>query len=404
MIYSVPQPIPGCGKHFYEVIFVDKIWKTLSYVLVAALATVATLTITMDPRGASASKLDQLEALIEECYVDEVDQTAIEDAAAAAMVKALGDRWSYYIPAAGYASHMEQMNNAYVGIGVTITVLEDGSGFEITKVEADAPAQEAGVLPGDILISIEGQTTRGMSSTDARNLVRGEAGSFVRVTVLRDGEEIELSIERRQLKTVVATGKMLEDNVGLVSIANFDARCAQETLSAVEALLEQGAEALIFDVRGNPGGYADEMVKILDYLLPEGPVFTTVNYAGKEQTDVSDEACLDMPMAVLVNAYSYSAAEFFAAALQEYDAAIVVGEQTSGKGYFQSTFELNDGSAVGLSIGKYYTPKGKNLEGVGITPDVELPLDALTAQKLNASLLTPEEDPQIRAAMKALTE
>jgi len=382
----------------------EKIWKALSYVLVAALATVVTLAVTTDPflRNETDSKLEQLAALIDECYVDDVDQTAIEDAAAAAMVGALGDRWSYYIPAAGYAAHMEQMNNAYVGIGVTITVREDDSGFEVTKVEANGPAKEAGVMPGDLFIAIEGQSTQGMSTTDARNLVRGEEGSFVNITVLRDGEEKEFSIERRQLQMVVASGVMLENKVGLVSIENFDARCAQETLDAVKNLVDQGAEAVIFDVRGNPGGYADEMVEILDYLLPEGPLFTTVNYAGTEHTDSSDEKFLPLPMAVIVDSYSYSAAEFFAAAMQEYGAAVIVGEKTSGKGYFQNTFELDDGSAVGLSVGKYYTPEGKSLEGVGITPDVELSLEEEQLQKFYAAMLEPEEDPQIQAAREAL--
>ena len=179
---------------------------------------------------------------------------------------------------------------------------------------------------------------------------------------------------------------MLEENIGFVRIVNFNSNCASETIAAIEKLLEEGAQKFIFDVRDNPGGYAEELVKILDYLLPEGKLFTTVDYTGKEHTDMSDAACLDIPMAVLVNANSYSAAEFFAAAMAEYEAAVVVGEKTSGKGYFQSTFQLPDGSAVGLSIGKYYTPNGKSLEKIGITPDVEIALgeDGADAQLLAA--------------------
>ena len=160
--------------------------------------------------------------------------------------------------------------------------------------------------------------------------------------------------------------------IGLVRIYNFDDRCADESVAAIEALMEQGADRIIFDVRNNGGGYAHEMVELLDYLLPQGDLFRTVDYAGRENVDTSDKACLDIPMAVLVNSESYSAAEFFAAALRDYDAAVIVGEQTSGKGYFQNTFKLNDGSAVALSTGKYFTPKGISLEGVGITPDVEI--------------------------------
>ena len=141
---------------------------------------------------------------------------------------------------------------------------------------------------------------------------------------------------------------------------------------------------------------------MLDMLLPAGEVFRTVSYTGKEQVDYSDEECLDVPMAVLVNENSYSAAEFFAAALQEYEKAVVVGEQTVGKGYFQNTFRLSDGSAVGLSTGKYFTPKGRNLAGVGVTPDVAVPVEQETAALIYYNRLTPQEDPQIQAALECL--
>ena len=162
------------------------------------------------------------------------------------------------------------------------------------------------------------------------------------------------------------------------------------------------AKALIFDVRNNPGGYAHELVKLLDYLLPEGELFRTVDYAGQESVDMSDANHLDIPMAVLVNRDSYSAAEFFAVALQEYEAALVVGEKTTGKGHFQSTFRLKDGSAVALSIGKYYTPKGISLEGVGIMPDVPAPVEDSIYADILYGQISPQEDPQIQAALAAL--
>lgn len=381
-----------------------KIALVLSYVLVAALATVITLSMTtQQPRQDGYTKLEQLSDLIDQRFIGDVDVTEMEDAAAHAMIEALGDRWSYYIPADEYAAHVEQMNNAYVGIGITITLTEDDSGFRIMVVNEGGPAEEAGLQVDDVIVAIEDQSCAGMSTTDARNLVRGEEGTSVRITVSRHGEELMLAVERRQVDVPVATAEMLEDAVGLVTITNFDARCAQETIAAIESLLDQGAQKLIFDVRNNPGGYADELVKVLDYLLPEGELFHTVEYTGKEEFDYSDKKYLDIPMAVLVNADSYSAAEFFAAALSEYEAAVVVGEQTSGKGYFQYTYQLNDGSAVGLSVGKYYTPNGLSLEGVGITPDVEIAVDEeKTYLQIYYGSLEAAEDPQIQAAMEAL--
>lgn len=374
--------------------------KTISYILVAALA--AVLALWVDNRVRQTDKLDQLTALIEDRFIGEADRTAMEDGAAMGIIDSLGDRWSYYIPAAEYQSYQEQMNNAYVGVGVTIMLREDGAGIDITKVVDGGPADQAGILPGDILIKADGQAVVVDGLDQTQELVRGEAGTSVSLTVLRDGQELTFEVTRAEIRSVVAQGVMLDDGVGLVSIYNFDARCADETIAAIEKLLSEGASSLIFDVRFNPGGYKHELVEVLDYLLPEGKLFCAEDYTGKVEIDYSEASCLEIPMAVLVNGSSYSAAEFFAAALSEYDAAIVVGQQTSGKGYFQNSFKLSDGSAVALSTGKYTTPNGVSLEGVGITPDVVVEVDDETASKIYAELLEPTEDPQVLAAVEAL--
>ena len=379
-----------------------KVWKILSYIIVATLASVVSVALcNMEPLY-QWSKLDQLAAIIESQFIGEADMGKAQDAAAAAMVYSLGDRWSYYLSAEEYIAHLEQMNNAYVGIGVTITAMEDGSGVEVMKVEPNGPAADAGIQVGDVIVGVEGQDAAGMDTTEMRNLVRGKEGTFVKLTVNRGGEVIDLSVERRKVETAVATGVMLEGNVGLVTIANFDSRCASESIAAIEDLIAQGAQALVFDVRNNPGGYKDELVELLDYLLPEGDLFHSEDYSGKVEVDVSDAKCLEMPMAVLINEDSYSAAEFFAAALNEYDWATVVGTQTVGKGYFQVTYMLNDGSAVGLSIGKYTTPKGVSLQDVGITPELVVEVDDETYYMIYAGMMAPEEDPQIQAAVAAI--
>lgn len=380
----------------------EKLLRFGSYVLVAALATMVTLALVDQEVGLKPSKLEQLEGLIQDRFIGEADPEALADAAADAMVTATGDRWSYYIPASEYESYQEQMANAYVGVGITIQLTEEQEGFLIVEVAEGGPAQEAQLQVLDLLIAVEGQDVRKMTTAEVRDLVKGEEGTFVNLTILREGEQQSFSVERRKVETPVATYEMLDGEIGLVTIDNFDSRCADETIEAIESLLENGAEKLIFDVRHNPGGYASELVEVLDYLLPEGELFRTVNYKGEENVDMSDADFLDVPMAVLVNAGSYSAAEFFAAALSEYEAAVVVGEQTVGKGYFQTTYKLNDGSAVALSIGEYFTPKGKNLAEVGVTPDVIIPVDEETASGIYYGTLTPEEDPQIQAAVKAL--
>ena len=288
-----------------------------------------------------------------------------------------------------------------MGVGITVQTHQEG-GYEILSVTSGAPAQEAGILAGDILIAVDGTDVTATGSGSLTSLIRGEENTTVKLTILRKGEQKEFTLTRKRFQVPVATYKMLEGNIGLITIENFDQRCAQETIAAIEALMDQGAEALIFDVRNNPGGYKTEMLKLLDYLLPEGPLFRSVDYRGKEAVEYSDANHLDIPMAVIVNLSSYSAAEFFAASLDEYDAAITVGQKTYGKGYFQTTIPLSDGSAVNLSVGKYTTGKGLSLAGVGLTPEVEVAVDDATAAKILAGTLPPEEDPQIIAAINAL--
>ena len=384
----------------------DLFLTVVSYIAVAAAASMATFALIVGNGGKTeATKLDELENLIQTVFIGEADRTAMEDGAAEGMIAALGDRWSYYIPADEYDAYKEQMQNAYVGIGVTITVREDEKGFDIVQVEPGGPAREAGLAPGDIIIAVEGEDAFAMGTDGARNRIRGEEGTEVQITVLRDGVAMDVTLVRKSIQVQVASWEMLENNIGYISIKNFDERCAGETVAAVELLLSRGAEALIFDVRNNPGGYKAELVELLDYLLPAGDLFRSLSYDGSSTVDTSDAKCLELPMAVLINGDTYSAAEFFAAALEEYEWAVTVGEPTTGKGYYQNAYRLSDGSAANLSIGKYFTPKGVSLAEVGgLVPAIPVAVDGETAALIYSELLEPENDPQIQAAVACLME
>lgn len=380
-----------------------KLITVLSYLTTAMAACAVTLLVTIGKTPGS-TKLDQVEYLIQNRFIEEADMEKAEDAAATAMIDSLGDRWSYYLSAADYATHKEQVENAYVGIGITISPEENGQGFLILAVQKDSGAEAAGLLAGDIITGAESQDVRGMTTAQLRDIIRGKEGTSVSLEITRDSEVLRVKVTRMQIFTEVVRYEMLENNIGLIAISNFDARCADETIAAIEALREQGAQALIFDVRNNPGGYATELVKVLDYLLPEGDLFRTLDYAGRETVDKSDASFLDMPIAVVCNEDSYSAAEFFPAAIQEYGAGTIVGMPTCGKGYFQYTYELSDGSAVGLSAGKYFTPSGKSLIGTGIQPDVVVEVDDETRAKIAYGTLDAKDDPQIQAAVDILTK
>ena len=350
------------------------------------------------------AKAAEVQEIIETYFIDDYDEDTLADGAASGMVDATGDEWSYYLSADEVAAYEESMANAYVGVGITITEDAEAGGMRVEEVVSGGPAEEAGIRVGDLLLAVEGEDVLTLGIDGTRNLVRGEEGTRVNMHFSRNGTEYDVSVERRSIETPVVTGELLDENIGYIKIDNFDERSAAETIAFVKDLIGQGAEALLFDVRFNPGGYADELVKVLDYLLPEGDLFRSVDYAGREEVDTSDASCVELPMAVLVNEDSYSAAEFFAAALQEYEWATIVGSQTYGKGNFQTAFYLSDGSMVNLSIGKYYTPGGKSLSETGVTPDVVVDLDDEQYALLYYNALEQADDPQFQAAIDTLTQ
>lgn len=389
---------------------VGKILLVCLLILAAAAAGgVVTLYLTAHPASLVEtdpvkSKMDEIGAYLEEFFIEEYDPaelaSAAADGAAAAMVTATGDQWSYYISAGDMAAHDEAFYNEYVGVGIMIQMAEKG--VKVVSVTEGGPAAEAGLLVDDIITRIEDQPTLELGVEGSKELVRGEAGTQVHFTVLRGEQTVEMELTRRQIVSPVAEAQMLEGNIGWITISNFDHHCAEQTIQCMKDMLNGGAEALIFDVRFNPGGLKTEMIEILDAILPQGELFRSKDYAGREEVEYSDSACLMIPMAVLVNEDSYSAAEFFAAAMQEYEAAVIIGAQTVGKGNFQVTMPLSDGSAVALSVGRYYTPKGRSLTGVGVTPDVPVEMEYEDYVKLYYGSLPAEEDPQLQAAVSAM--
>ena len=382
--------------------------KSLILVLAFAVAilgsAIVTMQLTYREQTPAEAKTAEIGAYLDRFFIDDYDEEKLADAAASAMVEATGDRWSYYLTAEEKSSYDEQMQNAYVGIGVTITAQEELGGMRIEAVTADGPAEEAGLLTGDIITEVEGEKTLDLGMTGTRAKVRGEEGTFVTLTILRGEESFPVSVERRSIQTPVATYEMLDGQIGYIKIANFDTRCAEETNAAMDELIAQDAKALIFDVRNNGGGYKNELVKVLDKILPEGILFQSEDYQGSKQIDRSDADYIDLPMAVLANQDSYSAAEFFAAAIQEYDWGTVVGTKTVGKGNFQPAFTLSAGSMLTLSIGKYYTPQGRSLTDTGVIPDIEITLSDEDGAKLYYGQLEKADDAQLQAAIREITQ
>ena len=342
--------------------------------------------------------------LIQQRFVGDYDEDTDLHMTLNAMVTGLGDRWSYYLTPDEAQQVREDRENAYVGIGVTVNQ-EGENGLEILTVTPGGPADEAGLQAGEIIQGVDGVAVTAENRSDMITAIRGEEGSSVTLTIAdAKGETRDVTVTRSAVHGITAAWSMLDGNLGLVTIANFYQGTADLVKQGVDELQKQGAVGLIFDVRSNPGGYVSELTQILDYLLPEGVIFKTTAYNGKEKEYTSDASFVDLPMAVLVNADSYSAAEFLAAQLQESAGAAVVGEKTSGKGYSQMLFDLPDGSAIGLSTARYFTGGGKSLIGTGLTPDPEISLTEEQQKDLLMGKLAHEDDPQLQAAVQALTE
>ena len=320
------------------------------------------------------------------------DLDAAADQALSGLVSGLGDRWSYYLDEESYRQTQERRANNYVGIGVTVNAADREEGLLVISVTEGGPAQAAGIVAGDVITAVDGVSIAGDKRSEGTDLVTGEEGTRVELTLLgEDGTVRTVTCTRATLSTPSATGELLEGDIGYVQLSNFYSGAADSFRREVDALVEQGARGLVIDLRNNPGGYISELTAILDYLLPEGPVFQQSPRWGVQSVYQSDASCVDLPMVTLVNADTYSAAELLAAELKEFQGSPVVGVQTSGKGYSQITFPLINGGGLGLSTATYCTGEGNSLIGTGITPDVELELSG-------------PEDNQLQAALELLAE
>lgn len=347
-------------------------------------------------------KLSELQNIINERYVGEYDPKKALDTAATGFVLGVGDKWSYYVSKEDYATYKLRLDGEMVGIGTQVT-MSDGT-IRIFEVYPDSPAAKAGLVAGDVIVGADDKMVgKQYTAAEVVDAVRGKAGTTLTLHIRHaDGSEQTYSIKRATVKRTAVRSRMLSGNVGYIAISDFDGGADTAFLSALDTLKAQGAQGFIFDVRFNGGGSVDVLSKMLDPLLPEGPIISLRDKTGEETVLKSDANELHLPMAVLVNDQSISAAEFFPAALQEYGKAVIVGDHTTGKGYSQRSYELSDGSAIILSDRTYYTPKGKNLAGVGIKPDISVALSE--DQYKNFFSMKSSEDTQLQAAYKAVKE
>jgi len=362
--------------------------------------------IALNHTNSKADDFAELMEVIEDRFIGEFDLDEIANAAKHAAVYSLDDNWSYYLSPDEYIDFLESSNNKYSGIGVEVVTDKETGGIKVLHVYPESGADEAGIVGGDIITEIDGESILGFTIVDIRALLRRPIGERALLTVLRaDGEYHTLTVIYSVVFTDPVSFEMLDNNIGYVLLKNFEAGAADGFISAVNTLIEQGAVAFIYDVRSNNGGRVGEMTQILDFLLPEGEIFISVNRSGIEQITKSDPDSIDLPAVVLVNRYSYSGAEYFTAILNEYDYAITVGEQTTGKNRMQTTIPLSNGGAVHISTGQYLTKNRISLYDTGgYTPVYIIDFTDEEYELFRKGELEKKSDPQLVKAILLLTE
>ncbi len=337
------------------------------------------------------NKLNTVRELVEERYVGEIDWNTAADKASEAVVEATGDRWSYYMTAEEYRAYTDRSQNSTKGIGVTVTADEEGRGAYVVSVVTSSPADRAGIKPGCIITEVAGQSLAGLEISEISTIIKSMSGEYTIGFLNVEGKTQSASITNEVVYTSPVSYEMMENSTGYIRIDNFEKGAASDSIEAYEALKKEGMGALIFDVRANPGGQLYELTELLDFLLPEGEIFVSVSTEGEEEIFYSDAEFEKIPMVVLIDQNSYSAAEFFAAALREYDWATLIGQPSTGKARSQQTFRLSDGSAVHISTRNYLTPNRVSLaEEGGLVPDIQV------------ELLGPEDD-QLAKALEYLS-
>lgn len=349
-------------------------------------------------------KITEIETLVQKYYLNEIDTEQVENYLYKGMIAGLDDAYAAYYTKEEYQSMMDSTNGSYYGIGVEMSQNMTTGIITITRVFEGSPAEEAGLLPGDVIYKVQDTEVTGEDLTKVVSMVKGAEGTTVPISVAREGESdyLTFDVERRTIEISTVEHRMLDGNIGYISIASFDDVTVNQFLTALEDLENQGETALIIDLRNNGGGLVSSAGSILDRLLPEGLiVYTEDKYGNREELKSDAENYFDKPLAVLVNGNSASASEIFAGAIKDYGIGTLVGTQTFGKGIVQKVYPLSDGTAVKLTVSKYYTPKGNNIHGIGISPDVEVELDADVA---NAITIPEEKDNQLQKAVEILTE
>lgn len=351
-------------------------------------------------------KLSLLKMLIDTYYLDEVDPENFATGIYRGFIASLNDPYSTYYTKEEYSNLLESSSGVYYGIGAVVSQDVKTGIITVVKPYEGTPAYNAGLLPNDIIYKVNGEEVTGKDLTEVVSKIKGKEGTEVVITIYRDGvdEPMDFTIVRQKINIPTIEFEMLDsrNKIGYIQITEFDEITVSQFSDAVSQLERKGMKGLIIDVRDNPGGLLNSVVKILDRLIYKGLLVYTEDKNGQREEKYADDSKqFNKPTVVLINENSASASEIFAGALQDYEKATIVGTTSFGKGIVQSVIPLTDGTAVKLTISKYYTPKGRNIHGTGITPDVEIELD----EELKKMVTIPhDQDNQLQKAIEIIKD
>ena len=348
------------------------------------------------------AKLIKLDNLVRENYVYEIDEDLLLDSMLSGYSYGLDDLHTYYLSAEAYADTYEELTGNFAGIGIKVIYDTDTGLIYLAYVMPGSPAEAAGLQCGDLIESVGGASVLEMGYNEAVDARGGEAGTSAEFTGLRDGQSIPFSVTRNTFEVQTVTWRTLDSGYACVRIEEFDMKTYDQFIAVLNEILAQDVPGIVFDLRDNPGGELTAICDVLDRLVPSGVIIEIVDKEGVSETIRSDDEELNLPMAVLVDGGTASAAELFTATLRDYDKAVLVGETTYGKGSVQTLFPLGDGSGINLTCGLYYPASGESYDGIGITPDIEVALPDELVKKLR--FLTEEEDVQLQQAVQALEQ
>lgn len=351
----------------------------------------------------SMEKLEYIESMVDNYYLNEADRKQMEDGMYAGLLAGLEDPYSRYYTADQYASMSEETEGHYEGLGVVMQMDKEGL-VNLVRVYEEGPGDKAGLLAGDIIYKVGDEVIVDMELSEVAKKIKNPDINPINLTIAREGEKdyLEFDIKKEDVQVPVVEHEMLDNKTGYLGIYEFTNVTFEQYQKAYDDLVNQGMERLVVDLRGNPGGLVDSVCDILNTILPKGTiVYTEDKYGNRSDRDCEGKTPLDIPLAVLVNGNSASASEIFAGAVQDYEIGTVVGTTTYGKGVVQSLKKLKDGSAVKLTILNYFTPDGNDIDGKGITPDVEVELDESLKQK---NTITKEDDNQLQKALEVVSK